>query len=1152
MSMRIKSRAGGGAGIGHNGAAIRSKNSFESFSSYEDDDKKGYQQHDENEDDMKRPFVPRKKNSFNSPYRTGSGSSKMIMKPKGSGNSSSNSDHGWLSKISLMLALGLVVYYLSSGTTPPSVKYANPAMSILSKSRNNILLDRDYPDKLSLDSASSGVQQLRGTASKNQDTAKKTEKKKTEKKSDAKASTVLTKKKKNANEKKKEYEVTGSPAAEKKKKQKKKKTLDGDTDISVKDVSVETPTWTGSKAESLLKQDLMNDKTNRVMKPVKLQYTRPEYQEFTFAEFRDHLEKEVAALDANAKDANGKPTPDDESATRATIPSSDILEADHKMNPTEDAGSEIVTTEAPITTSPSALALNNNAEELPAWKILLGKDLQVKKNLSLRLNGLQALRPEYEAVPVDEFKIHAKELRKIVRAQILAAKATNSTSVTKSHLGAPAVQNKTLTEESVANIEEKTVAVDGGKDGTEAPVTIDAKDAAATGPPADEEKESSERKQDTTNIALTETSVNDVPVWRTLLREDLMIEENMKMKPIKLHATREEYLELSLPIWRKVLEKEKEIVQAAVNFLKEDLANENNQHLKAFELQKTRPEYEELAVKEFRKLFWMQKEALPSLADKDPTGESVGAKELNNPGEATKVVAETTTEAPSVINATWKDLLRQDLADPEKYSMKPVRLQWTRPEYQEFSLEDWKEKLEKEKLDIAAQDVTTVSETKNEAGAPAADDTEPPKKEEKISPDTVANNTWKDLLRQDLADLEKYSMKPVRLQWTRPEYQEFSLEDWKEKLKKEKLDIAAQDVTTVSETKNEAGAPTADDTEPPKKEDKVSPDTVANNTWKDLLRQDLADPEKYSMKPVSLQWTRPEYQEFSLEDWKVKLEKEKAAIATQDATTTVPETKNEAGSPKTDDTESPKKKEEVSLTTGDTRAPEIEPAWKMLLRADLMIEENMKMKPVKLQGTRREYQEQFSLQEWKKVLNNERKIIQSAIDFLKKDLADTKNQEMKAFELQRTRPEYEILSVKEFRKLRWAQKEAIALDASAKTPDKDTAEVKDPSNNAKEEPSTNAKDSTSDTIKEPSSATKTDVPTTKEQLLLPWQNLLKEDLKDEKIRHMKPKDVQQSREEYKDIPAADFKAFAKLEIKALKAAAREMAPPGDPLLHGRR
>jgi len=1063
MSMRIKSRAGGGAGIGHNGAAIRSKNSFESFSSYEDDDKKGYQQHDENEDDMKRPFVPRKKNSFNSPYRTGSGSSKMIMKPKGSGNSSSNSDHGWLSKISLMLALGLVVYYLSSGTTPPSVKYANPAMSILSKSRNNILLDRDYPDKLSLDSASSGVQQLRGTASKNQDTAKKTEKKKTEKKSDAKASTVLTKKKKNANEKKKEYEVTGSPAAEKKKKQKKKKTLDGDTDISVKDVSVETPTWTGSKAESLLKQDLMNDKTNRVMKPVKLQYTRPEYQEFTFAEFRDHLEKEVAALDANAKDANGKPTPDDESATRATIPSSDILEADHKMNPTEDAGSEIVTTEAPITTSPSALALNNNAEELPAWKILLGKDLQVKKNLSLRLNGLQALRPEYEAVPVDEFKIHAKELRKIVRAQILAAKATNSTSVTKSHLGAPAVQNKTLTEESVANIEEKTVAVDGGKDGTEAPVTIDAKDAAATGPPADEEKESSERKQDTTNIALTETSVNDVPVWRTLLREDLMIEENMKMKPIKLHATREEYLELSLPIWRKVLEKEKEIVQAAVNFLKEDLANENNQHLKAFELQKTRPEYEELAVKEFRKLFWMQKEALPSLADKDPTGESVGAKELNNPGEATKVVAETTTEAPSVINATWKDLLRQDLADPEKYSMKPVRLQWTRPEYQEFSLEDWKEKLEKEKLDIAAQDVTTVSETKNEAGAPAADDTEPPKKEEKISPDTVANNTWKD-----------------------------------------------------------------------------------------LLRQDLADPEKYSMKPVSLQWTRPEYQEFSLEDWKVKLEKEKAAIATQDATTTVPETKNEAGSPKTDDTESPKKKEEVSLTTGDTRAPEIEPAWKMLLRADLMIEENMKMKPVKLQGTRREYQEQFSLQEWKKVLNNERKIIQSAIDFLKKDLADTKNQEMKAFELQRTRPEYEILSVKEFRKLRWAQKEAIALDASAKTPDKDTAEVKDPSNNAKEEPSTNAKDSTSDTIKEPSSATKTDVPTTKEQLLLPWQNLLKEDLKDEKIRHMKPKDVQQSREEYKDIPAADFKAFAKLEIKALKAAAREMAPPGDPLLHGRR
>ena len=1063
MSMRIKSRAGGGAGIGHNGAAIRSKNSFESFSSYEDDDKKGYQQHDENEDDMKRPFVPRKKNSFNSPYRTGSGSSKMIMKPKGSGNSSSNSDHGWLSKISLMLALGLVVYYLSSGTTPPSVKYANPAMSILSKSRNNILLDRDYPDKLSLDSASSGVQQLRGTASKNQDTAKKTEKKKTEKKSDAKASTVLTKKKKNANEKKKEYEVTGSPAAEKKKKQKKKKTLDGDTDISVKDVSVETPTWTGSKAESLLKQDLMNDKTNRVMKPVKLQYTRPEYQEFTFAEFRDHLEKEVAALDANAKDANGKPTPDDESATRATIPSSDILEADHKMNPTEDAGSEIVTTEAPITTSPSALALNNNAEELPAWKILLGKDLQVKKNLSLRLNGLQALRPEYEAVPVDEFKIHAKELRKIVRAQILAAKATNSTSVTKSHLGAPAVQNKTLTEESVANIEEKTVAVDGGKDGTEAPVTIDAKDAAATGPPADEEKESSERKQDTTNIALTETSVNDVPVWRTLLREDLMIEENMKMKPIKLHATREEYLELSLPIWRKVLEKEKEIVQAAVNFLKEDLANENNQHLKAFELQKTRPEYEELAVKEFRKLFWMQKEALPSLADKDPTGESVGAKELNNPGEATKVVAETTTEAPSVINATWKDLLRQDLADPEKYSMKPVRLQWTRPEYQEFSLEDWKEKLEKEKLDIAAQDVTTVSETKNEAGAPAADDTEPPKKEEKISPDTVANNTWKDLLRQDLADLEKYSMKPVRLQWT-----------------------------------------------------------------------------------------RPEYQEFSLEDWKVKLEKEKAAIATQDATTTVPETKNEAGSPKTDDTESPKKKEEVSLTTGDTRAPEIEPAWKMLLRADLMIEENMKMKPVKLQGTRREYQEQFSLQEWKKVLNNERKIIQSAIDFLKKDLADTKNQEMKAFELQRTRPEYEILSVKEFRKLRWAQKEAIALDASAKTPDKDTAEVKDPSNNAKEEPSTNAKDSTSDTIKEPSSATKTDVPTTKEQLLLPWQNLLKEDLKDEKIRHMKPKDVQQSREEYKDIPAADFKAFAKLEIKALKAAAREMAPPGDPLLHGRR
>jgi hypothetical protein len=49
--------------------------------------------------------------------------------------------------------------------------------------------------------------------------------------------------------------------------------------------------WAGSEAERLLKDDIDNNRHDG-MKPSQLRDTRPEYQEWTSKEFRDHVEQE--------------------------------------------------------------------------------------------------------------------------------------------------------------------------------------------------------------------------------------------------------------------------------------------------------------------------------------------------------------------------------------------------------------------------------------------------------------------------------------------------------------------------------------------------------------------------------------------------------------------------------------------------------------------------------------------------------------------------------------------------------------------------------------------------------------------------------------------------------------------------------------------
>lgn len=54
------------------------------------------------------------------------------------------------------------------------------------------------------------------------------------------------------------------------------------------------PRWEGSKAEQFLKQDMDKDK-HKLMKPIDLCHSRPEYQAYNTKTFSSHIDQEIRA-----------------------------------------------------------------------------------------------------------------------------------------------------------------------------------------------------------------------------------------------------------------------------------------------------------------------------------------------------------------------------------------------------------------------------------------------------------------------------------------------------------------------------------------------------------------------------------------------------------------------------------------------------------------------------------------------------------------------------------------------------------------------------------------------------------------------------------------------------------------------------------------
>ena len=426
--------------------------------------------------------------------------------------------------------------------------------------------------------------------------------------------------------------------------------------------------WAGSKAEDLLKSDVDQFEEKRHLKPILLQNTRKEYEEFAFEVFRSHFQAEVEAY-YTAHKPTEPPTPKLQEEDWAGSKAQELLRRDIGHFEEKRNGKPVLLqetrkeyrafafevfrkhfhedVEAFHKANPEAAGETSKAkDETPMWQYLVKRDIVDAEKGKLQVEDLKGSRNDYQSVDLSDFK-----------AFVVQARQGNK-------------QWLALLEDDLKNPDNVVMK----------PVKLweTRKEYEAV------EFEVFRTALNTEKLSLgkaAETTDGDNPQWWAILKNDLKDPEKLKMNPKQLKETRPKYQQLDLAEFRDAFFAEKLALlnksdkgnaagdpsaeKAApewMKLLKEDLKDDVKSQMKPVKLQETREEYKEVKFEEFRDTLTAQK-----LAVND-------AKTAVDPEDDESV-------------PHWLMTLRKDLTDPEKRAIKPKELKKTRDIYNEVDLE---------------------------------------------------------------------------------------------------------------------------------------------------------------------------------------------------------------------------------------------------------------------------------------------------------------------------------------------------------------------------------------------------------------------------------------------------------------------------------
>ena len=511
--------------------------------------------------------------------------------------------------------------------------------------------------------------------------------------------------------------------------------------------------------------------------------------------------------------------------------------------------------------------------------------------------------------------------------------------------------------------------------------------------------------------------------------------------------------------------------------------SEEKRNLKPILLQNTRKEYREFGLEVFRQHMEEEVAAFNKL--------NVPAADADPPSEPDPPAAPKLTEADWAGSRAEKLLKRDVDTFEEKRHLKPILLQKTRKEYEEFAFEVFRSHFQEE------------VEEYYEAHKP----TEPPTP--KLKEEDWANSKAQELLKHDVENFEeKRTEKPTLLQQTRKEYRAFAFGVFRQHFHEEveayhkanpdtagevskmakdetptwqylvKRDIVDPKKNKLQVTALHESRQDYESVDLPEFKDFVVKTRQANKGWLALLEEDLKDPDNILMKPVKLQQTKKEYQEVEFEVFRTALTAEK---------------------------------ESLGMATSDNN-----PLWWAILKNDLKDPKKLAMNPKQLKETRPKYQaldlaefrdaffaEKLALlnqnDKGKDAEKDPQEVAENAagdpsaeknapqwMKLLKQDLKDDVKSQMKPVKLQQTRDEYKEVKFEEFRTTLAAQKLAVN-EAAVATPTKKAVDPED------------------------------------DESVPHWLMTLRKDLTDPEKRTIKPKELKKTRDIYDEVDLELFR-----------------------------